>query len=97
VDKWYSNIQKWVESFSHIKDKYILCDDVRFDSEAKRIKSLGGTIIEIVGRQLDLGENSNHASEQGISPNLIDETIDNSENFQNLFSQCYSILQKYRF
>jgi len=48
--------------------------DVRFPNEAQAIKDRGGEIWKVVGPDNDTGD---HPSEAGISPSLIDRTIDN--------------------
>lgn len=49
--------------------------DVRFENEARRIKSLGGVVWNI---DRDVPGAGNHASEQSLSPELIDVIIDNN-------------------
>lgn len=52
----------------------IVIDDCRFDNEAELIKSLGGIIIRIERPGL---VKMSHASEAGISDQLVDHTIRN--------------------
>lgn len=61
----------------------ILIDDVRFNDEANFIRSLGGKIVHIVGRNADI-ENSDHKSEKGIFKLDRDITIDNSGTLSDL-------------
>ena len=59
------------------KAEYIVISDVRFDNEAELIKSMGGYIIKIVRENATTTQHSSHATEQGISPHLIDHTLEN--------------------
>lgn len=59
----------------------IIVDDLRFDNEAACIKALGGTIIKITGRNV---KRMAHASEQGISNDLIDYRVMNTGNIKKL-------------
>lgn len=52
----------------------VINDDCRFDNEAQVIHALGGTVIEVRRPGLSRAE---HASERGVSPDLIDAYIDN--------------------
>jgi len=54
----------------------VVVSDVRFDNEARMIRTLGGRIIHIT-REAAEPVNA-HVSEAGISPDLIDMTIDNN-------------------
>lgn len=75
---------EWGSPASPRRYTIIIADDVRFDNEAEAIHSLGGSIVKIEGRQYDLGDNATHASEQGISPGLIDWHIDNNGSLEHL-------------
>ena len=58
----------------------VVVDDVRYDNEGEAVWDLGGLTVE-VDRGLDpvlTGEASAHASENGIKPELVHFTIDNS-------------------
>jgi len=72
-------IKKWEELLYWNQDyKVLLVPDVRFENEANAIHIRNGILIKVFGRAFDLGENANHASEAGLSKELIDYTIDNS-------------------
>ena len=77
------------------KDLWLLCaeraiasspnlviSDVRFDNEAKLIRSKGGIVI-CVNRH-DAQEVSEHISESGVSEHLIDMTIENEGTIEQL-------------
>ena len=69
----------WVKlTMASLEDgKNYVFSDVRFDNEAKAIYEAGGSNILLLGRSVDLGNNSTHASEQGVSKELIQYYIIN--------------------
>ncbi len=85
VDLWASEVKKiesrWTDNGM---DCYVTCDDVRFDNEAEAVRSMGGYVIKLTcDRNKDRITTANgiagHASEAGISDNLIDFTISNND------------------
>jgi hypothetical protein len=56
-------------------------DDVRFEDEAELIRSCGGVIVHIKGRQMAL---SSHASEQPLQVGVNDFIIYNTQTLENL-------------
>lgn len=59
----------------------VFVDDVRFENEAEMIRDLGGTILQIVGRETSVG---GHVSEGGVTPDIVcrnDGTIDELHGF----------------
>jgi hypothetical protein len=95
VDKWFEQIQK---RYKHERDIVILCDDVRFENEAKMIKDQQGYIIQITGRRrgrkldwlvligLKITEFLGicHPSEQGIPNRYVDFIIENKGTIEDL-------------
>jgi hypothetical protein len=63
-------------------NKNYVFSDVRFDNEAKAIRNAGGSNILLLGRSADLGGNSTHASEQGITHELIRYNILNTRDIK---------------
>lgn len=63
---------------------YVVVTDVRFDNEAERIKSLGGHVWEVVRPGIEGGE---HASEQPLSPFLVEREIRNDGALDDLAIQ----------
>lgn len=57
--------------------------DIRYDNEAEWIKSLGGTVIQVVRPGIDDGDS--HASEAGISSEFLDATVLNDGGVDDLF------------
>lgn len=86
-----------VDRIKHIKaidDRDIVITDVRFENEATAVRSLGGRVIHMRGRKVDLGANQGHASEAGVAfqPNLGDVLIDNSKDITYLYKQLEDLL-----
>ncbi len=73
----------WVETADRLHGhvERIVFTDVRFDNEATYIRRNGGVVVQIVrpGR-----EGADHASEQGISPHLVDAVIANDGTVEEL-------------
>lgn len=67
----------------------VISDDTRFDNEAEAIRSMGGHIVKVTSSTIaDRTEVvkegiTAHESENGISPNFIDYTIDNSDTIES--------------
>jgi len=63
----------------------VIITDIRHDNEAEMVRSLGGTIIHLSGRQAELGEAAAHVSEAPIAfyP-LFDLALLNTGTVQNL-------------
>ena len=76
------------------KGAMIFVTDVRFDNEAEIIRNLGGTIVQIDSgaRKLEDVERC-HSSEGGVSPHLIDVTIDNSGSIEELSDKVRVLLE----
>lgn len=77
VDLWKAQV---AEIAFKDRDALIVCDDVRFDNEAEVIRALTGRVIQIkTNRVRDVlhGGFTNHQSENGVSSNLLDGTVNN--------------------
>lgn len=59
----------------------IVIDDIRFDNEAELVKNMGGVVLEITRSNTPQME---HASEAGISRNLIDYSFANEGDISTL-------------
>jgi hypothetical protein len=68
--------------------------DVRFDNEAEMIRRLGGKMLFVYGRKVNLGANAAHVSEAGVMfyPSR-DHTIDNRGALTDTFLQVGSALR----
>ncbi len=69
----------------------VVIDDVRFDNEADMIKSLGGYVVQIEGRP---GLTDLHASEAGISKNLITHTLHNHALLSDYLSEVRALAKE---
>lgn len=100
VDKWVRKVYNWIEEKTYLYEEslsippIVICDDVRFDSEARCIKNLGGYIIHIKGRADDIGSNASHSSESGINSIYVSYTIQNDKGLDNLKNQIELIIFK---
>lgn len=74
----------------------IVADDCRFDNEAYAIRDLGGVVVRVVAdvevraKRIAL-INTEHSSEMGLPPGLIDYTIDNSGDLESLYKQVLRV------
>lgn len=92
VDIWKSSAAKAIAA-----GYTVICDDVRFDNEAETIKSLNGTIINIVSNKSHDRINvnaglKNHPSESGINEDFIDYRVENNgtlEDFSRVLNKIY--------
>lgn len=76
--------------------KNYVISDVRFDNEAEVIAHYGGIIVQLTGRYVELGGNSEHSSEKGIRGNLIDYHIENSGHIDYLYEQIdYTVKEEF--
>ena len=72
---------------------HFVITDVRFKNEVRLVQKLGGRVIEIQGRQSDLGSRSKHASEAGLPEKDIDLVIQNSGSIAELkLKLCRALL-----
>lgn len=74
-DFFVMNMKQRIDSS---KADYIIISDVRFDNEAELIRSLGGKIVKIERNNGKTTKHSQHITEKGISPHLIDSVIQNN-------------------
>lgn len=78
------------------QNEILIITDVRFENEAVRIRSLGGSIVNVAGVDDHIARAaSDHVSENGIAN--IDWEVDNSDrsSFANLDYQVRNILSQY--
>jgi hypothetical protein len=69
----------------------IVLDDVRFSDEASLVRELGGIVIEIARAGV---ERMAHASEAGISRELIDFTVSNEGSVEELWETVLAVTGK---
>ena len=96
--EWARNLDKdfWVKSTMRQidKDALVVISDVRFDNEAQAIIDAGGLVIKVVGRNVNLGNNSVHASEQGVNGYLIHYELENDGSLECLYSYIDDIFDE---
>jgi len=79
----------WIETLAGILEdadpEKVVVTDVRFDNEAAWVHSLGGKVIEVIRpTHEDAGAANGHASESGVSADLVDEQILNDGSLDDL-------------
>lgn len=95
-DIWVNLWQKEANRLQHGGVDILLCDDIRFENEAKAVKDAGGLIIKLVSNSADTridtksGINK-HASEAGVSNEYIDYMIENNGTLEDLRSSLLTI------
>lgn len=67
----------------------VVVDDARFDNEADMIRELGGKVISLT-RDGHGTSHSQHASEAGICPDLVDHAVDNNGSIADTASKILS-------
>jgi hypothetical protein len=67
----------------------VVLDDCRFDNEAAMVRRLGGVVVQIVRTGHAA---SAHASEQGISPELVDAIVSNDGTEEELQARLCALL-----
>jgi len=71
----------------------LIIPDCRFDNEAEFVRSIGGTMLRVeTSRELE--EVEEHASEGGISDNLIHTVLHNDGTLEDLQKMCVSVLEE---
>lgn len=102
VDFFVTHMKSRIEK-AEKEDHSIVITDVRYDSEAKLIKELGGEIIKIERRLSDpKGQkklftsttHTDHSSEQGISQKYITYTVENNGTIEDLTEKISKITTK---
>lgn len=69
--------------------------DTRFDNEAGKVVNLGGTNWQILSnRGNDLGTNAGHASEKGISQDLVQDVIENYGTIPELYEKIGQMMSE---
>ena len=81
-DTWVKTMRLRIASLEHGHGKSrkadelrIVIDDVRFENEAEMIRSLGGTVIRLVGPEGPATGIEGHRSEKGLPDSLVDYTV----------------------
>jgi hypothetical protein len=90
-DIWVKKMRELIKKVAPIYE-IIAIDDCRFDNEAELVREFGGMVIEIhrTGCAPD-----GHASEQGVSQNLIDKHIVNDGTFDQLKENVLNLIAEF--
>lgn len=73
----------------------VVFSDVRFENEADWIRSAGGRIIHIIGRQTTVqGVAATHASENGIRKADADLVLSNDSTIETLHDRVFQLLKR---
>lgn len=84
----------WIDTalgeFDYFKTNKIVVSDVRFDNEAEAIRRRCGVVVKI--ERPGFAPINNHASDAGISAELIDHIVTNDGSIDDLHKQIRSIL-----
>jgi hypothetical protein len=91
-DVW---VKRWQLSYNLVKDSdHVIVPDVRFDHEAKMIRSMGGYVVKVEREfQSSLDNQAQaHISEAGVSYDLIDATIKNEGSIPDLHKEVMYVL-----
>lgn len=80
---WIKLVEQHIRYMSRLYGAYphqvrFVLSDVRFENEAAMIRRMGGKVLHVAGRAVDLGANAGHASEAGVTLADGDYLIDNS-------------------
>lgn len=71
----------------------VVFTDVRFDTEAQAIRNVGGSVYRVT--RAGTGSGDAHATEAGVSPHLIEATLENDSTVEDLHQRFSSlVLQK---
>jgi hypothetical protein len=82
VNIWKKDVNEYL---GRKQDAIVIVDDIRFDTEALAVKSLGGKIIEMVTKHTRIEKlNESHESEKGIDSKYVDSTIFNDGSIDTL-------------
>lgn len=88
-DIWKKSVLEFIDLHPTAgkKEFLIVTDDIRFDTEAELVKSMGGIVIEVTSNKtserIDTS-NSSHKSESGIDRKYVDAIIENNGTIQDL-------------
>lgn len=88
---WLTNMSKRIKNCD---SDIIIVTDVRFDNEAQIIKDLGGKIILVDASERVSYKTDNHASENGISNEYIDDILYNNTSIKDLKNQINDYFNK---
>jgi ABC-type oligopeptide transport system ATPase subunit len=97
VDLWSEDVRMILNMGTSL----VLCDDVRFDNEARMVRAMGGSVVEIISdlteKRIDTKAGiSNHSSEAGVSADLVDYQVKNNGSlaeFENSLAHMMNVIK----
>lgn len=87
----------WVEAFTREAQlrEYVVCSDLRFLNEEKKLKELGGTIIRVVNpRRKHTDATSQHRSETEMDSIVPHHTILNDADIPSLHAKVLAVINE---
>lgn len=81
-DVWLLMAKSRIEALLEDGAACVVVADLRFDNEAAMIRGLGGEVWEVL--RPDAADVAEHSSERGLSPHLVDRTIQNDGTLSQL-------------
>lgn len=78
-------------SYNLVVDGNYVISDCRFENEAKRVRQLGGYVVEIIRPGF---EPDGHASEEPLPAKLIDKQILNNDDLRTLYANTEVVLNE---
>ena len=90
-DFWALNMQNKLEEYAKGKNNLVTVTDIRFDNEAKLVKSMGGLVVHVQNLN-NKYKKAEHSSEDGILGELIDFNIV-AGNLEELRESAISLLE----
>jgi hypothetical protein len=87
-----------IKDLQKLGHKLFIVTDVRYDNEARVIRELGGHVIKIERKSKTVvmpGTLQKHASEQGISPELLDHVVNNDSTIDVLHNKMEEMVKKW--
>lgn len=90
-------VRRWLKTLLDLPvAEHVVVTDVRSDAEAETVKSLGGRILVLRRSGAGLiGDDSQHHTERGIRPELVDAYLDNDGNKRQLHESVDHILKRF--
>lgn len=82
----------WQDRFGN--RQIVIISDLRFESEANRVRELGGKVWRVERPQLEMVKDE-HVTEQPIDESFIDATLTNDSDIYHLYEQVELLMDRY--
>lgn len=83
----HPDIWVWAADRQWLQHAHLIVPDIRFDNEAEWVERRGGVLLSIERPELEIIAESGHASECGIDPAYVFETIVNDSTIDDLIDK----------